>query len=805
MTSTTFDRSFIQRKVPYKPMAIDNGGSADTNHESGKNEMKKVAPEEEEVVEEEANCEENGELKSPGSNEVKSDPESDVQPKRQLSRTRLPKFGSFSHGHAVPGKESRLQKPLASKTTAMTEGGLSVTPQSQSKLRGPVGVAKLQAPTVQKNKDIASPLEDPPEGLPHKESPATRAPSRLKFLGSGGPATTTQSPVHIPLNKRTSGSTNNLNSSGEEATHSESRLRMHRNGSDGAIKRHQVIHTPKVIAPTPALVESGKTSLPRSAPKGTFSFKLLSAEAGEAKKTAGGGGDALVHGEKSKEGRLEDTAREKTPQAGHGIRASSLSSGLRRPATGVKKSSSFLSGTIRTPNLPSGPHSASMEEGRQGGEGEGSGDGGEGGVIRNPTSPSKSSLTSGRQLVQPKSRGESRLAKPSSPSTRHKLLKSLVSPVNQSPPSSTDTRVPSLRGLPFQPLQPATLRGKCAEAGSSSSLDSGEIPMSSGESEDQKKVGTKEKESVRISGKENCRGAEKSCMSSSLSSGLPSSKLKDATPASSHTECVNSLSQLKNEMADLKKGKQQVEMKSKAEEEGLKESQTHLRYGRRISPEGMSHEEIHSGKMEEIHSIKLEESEEKSGGTTDMPSSPSHMSPSQLSPSISKDQLQDVLVDTDDSESASSTDKEGVACVEGGEEEGDQIQCRSSSQEALLFAPDADGGDVVQRARSLSPKSSHRLVPRSVARVRDMEGCVSGEGEIHQLLRSHSSDSTSSENTPPSSSTSLNSRKPLKSSLRQKGSSKCRHSSSSSLSTEANGGSPRQTKVTISPRSSQVS
>lgn len=804
VTSTTFDRSFIQRKAPHKPVALDEVTAANSNHVSAKDE---------EEEDESENSEENGDLKSPTSKEVKSDPESDLTPKKQ-TRSRLSKFGSFSHGHSTSGKEPRLQKPSTSKSAIIAEGAVSVVPQS--KPRAPGGVAKLQAPTSHKNKDaLSSSSEDPPEGSPRKEPPA-RPPSRLKCPGSG-PSSTGHSGMqyhHIPLNKRTSGSASNLNSSGEEAAHAESRLRMQRNGSDGAIKRHQVIQAPKAVGSKPVPIESGKSSLPRHVPKGTLVYKQPLLDAGEAvKKTGGGAGGIAVQGdrEKNKDGRHEDKASEKTPPTSHGFRACSVSSGLKRPGTGLKKSGSFVAGSVRTPNLPSGPQAASMEEGRQGGEGEGSeGDGG-GRVSKNTASPPKNS--SMRQLMQPKSRGESHLTKPTSPSTKRKLHKPLVGqgPTNHSPPAVTDSRVPSLRGLSSRPVPSSLLRGKGAEVGSNSSLESSEVPMSSGESEDQK---VEEKEKTRSSAKEKGRDGEKSGMSLALTNGALSSKLKDANPASSRSLSGNSSVYFKSEKADLKRV-EVVENGSKSEEEEGKENQNLLRYGRRISPEGMSHEEIHSDKVDEIHSSARAESKGRRGGSSvtavqpSTPVAPSHLSPSHLSPSHlspshgSKDQREMALGDTDDSESASSTDKEVVVCGEGRENDEEQRQSRSISQETSLFSPNADG-DGMQRARSLSPKASHRLVPRGVARVRDMEGGVSGAGELH-LHRSNSSDSTSSENASLSF-TSLGSRKPLKSSLRQKGGNNSRHSSSSSssLSVEANGGSPRQTKVTISPRSSQV-
>lgn len=204
-----------------------------------------------------------------------------------------------------------------------------------------------------------------------------------------------------------------------------------------------------------------------------------------------------------------------------------------------------------------------------------------------------------------------------------------------------------------------------------------------------------------------------------------------------------------------------VKQEVKSAEEEIKEKVSatmagdhHLRFGRRISPEGMSHEEIIGPKSE---------------------GSPPSSSVKEEPPS---ETILDKSSDAESAASSTETDKQEQsppAVVEG--------NARQSRLDAVL----SGSHFVIERARSLSPKSPFRLMPRGMNRVRVQEG-------LSDLKRSTSSDSTSSEGTP------SHTRKPLKSSLRQRGDSKSRHSSSSS---SGEGSSPR-TKVTISPRSSQV-
>ena len=784
MTSTTFDRAIKQRKAPHKAAGLDGDAAKQEDDEDSGGEKSS----------------ESGELES--SKEVKSDTEAEAHTQRP--RSKLSKFGSFSAGQTTGMKDPREgRKSSVSKSTAIAEGAESVTPPSQSKLRGPAGgLSKLQGLVPPRSKEAAQSTsvsnEDPPDNSARKEPPE-RPQSRLKFLGSGRgtPLAADHSGLHPPrpasqMGRRTSGSTNNLTSSGEEPPRSESRLRMMRKGSDGAIKRHQVFQPPKMTPPPSMPVQSGEpktSSLPRHLPKESL---------GSYKQSDGG----------DKSGGSDEKERS---MEGRGLERSlgSLGPGLKKPGSGIKKANSFMCTSIRTPNMPSGPQPTSTEEGRQAGEGMGGEEGGaEEKAAQSKFTPPKGSPSPvlGRGLAPPKSRGDSRLARPISPSTRHKLHKVTHEPVGQTHSAvAAENRLLGMRGVrPQQPLQSALMGSKGEEAGSSSSLESGDaqvgvvnrVGVVNKEVEDAKNSGVKQGDKDGGTNGFNRVLTADVKGSSEEKMGVASRGAEPGVEAEGVTEEQVE----KREVGFSQEGGSSQEAGG-SQEEGLKESQEHPRYGRRISPEGMSHEEIHMDKLDALHTGKREENkDEREGvvsGTAAITSvSAAHVSPSHHSPAH-KNHTHIITVDTDDSESASSTDKESG----GGrtdERETEQRQSRASSQEAsLIFSPShgGGGGGGVQRARSLSPKASHRLIPRGVARVKDMEGGVPGNGI---LQRSNSSDSTSSEGTPPHSS-----KKPMKSALRQNSSSKSRHSSSSSSSAE--NAPPRQTKVTISPRSSQVS
>ncbi len=704
--------------------------------------------------------------------EVKSDTEPEDTGRKPQSK--LSKFGSFSAGQSSGLKDLRegRKSSMPTKSTAIAEGAESVTPPSQSKLRGPAGgLSKLQGlvPPHKHKKEATPPTsvanEDPPEESARKEPP--RPQSRLKTFssGRGTPVMGEHPRPASQMGRRVSGSTSNLTSSCEESSRPESALRVMRKGSDGVLKRHQVLQPPRTTPPTSVTSagssETKTSSLPRHMPKDSVAAYQKSADGGD-------------HKEGGANKKKEEPGKDLERSLGPGLRKPGGGGGLRKPST---------ASCIRTPNLPSGPTPASAEGGRQAAEGR---SGGEGGAQEKvppiKVSSQKDSPLPVRSLNPP----GSRLMRPTSPSPRNKTYK-----VNQDPQSAAGRPTGLQRPGGFQ--RPTHLKERSKdEMGSSSSLDSGSDVQVGGANQDIGMVNNKDtnkgkkvidenidmKDISRIGGTSHKEGATGQVIN--IQKVLSDERL--VQKSDTKAESVGGAGSQKEEGLKKEEGKEDGEV--------VKESQDHL-YGRRISPEGMSHDEIN---LDNLHSSGRGETGKESGIAT--PPSKPHLSPSHHSPSR-KRHGHIIMVDTDDSESTSSTDKEGGASRDEGRES-EQRQSRSSSQEALVLSPSHGGGAHVQRARSLSPKASQRLVPRGVARLKDMEGGVSG---VNALQRSTSSDSTSSEGTP-SSATPPEMKKPGKSSLRQNGSgSKVRRSSSSS----AESNSPRQTKVTISPRSSQVS
>ena len=728
--TTTFDRPFMHRKGAgqHKPQGEGpkpEDGSGDKGSEGAKQNGGTV-----ELVE------------SSETTEVKSDPETEgggCHTPKQTRGSRLTKHSSFSFGHGThSAKDSRLHKPAASKGTTTAEEAESATPPSQTKLRSLSG-SKLQMPT-HKNKEPASSASsgDAPEEQAANEP--HRPPSRLKFLGSGRstPSNATRSGIQRPssrLSKKASSSTNNLSEGGggedtpPTGTKGEkgSGLRLQRKGSDGAVKKH-LVNTAALKSP----IQSGTSSLPRHLPKG-----MLAAHAGE--------GEGEEEKEKHSPEATEDkhkTAHAQGEPATHKDLGSRLPSkgqglgdgvGLRRPG-GLKKPGSglmSLGGGVRTPNLPSsGPQSSNTNEGEE--------------TQRDHTPPSNHAPPSstgspglgGKKLLQPKSSGLSKLSglkRPTSPSTKHRLHRITPATAGDSPKAERKA----------SPAPPSMRERESSEKA--------DVHVPSPALEQTPSKGQEEGEMV-CPDKQPAPKPVQAIPSEREVTNIAPEPSSEPTPSSAdsadHIKVPESVSESVNEVGVA----------------------NHLRFGRRISPEGMSHEEITSPKVETS-------------------SSPAHKE--SATPLQSPSKQMEHVTPPNNAESAAITEPEPTPTVT---HEQSQEEPRPSRYQNAMSAE----ASKVQRARSLSPKSPYRLVPKGMARVKDLDAGVAGA-----LIRAHSSDSTSSEGGTPT-----QGKKPLKSSLHQKrGGSKSRHSSSSSVegvaSSPASSG-MRQPKVTISPRSSQV-
>lgn len=727
MTSTTFDHPFMHRKLSQKQAPQGEGAKESEGADNIQDPQNELAKQ-------------NG-----SSSEVKSDPETENAPK-QPRGSKIAKHSSFSFGHlhhtstGSVGKEPRLLKPGASKGAEAKEAE-STTPTMQGKPKSLAGLKKLQTlmtPKTKETKESPSPSassgDAPEESTTNEDNEvAQRPPSRLKFPGGGrstpsSGARSLQRPSSR-LNKTGSNSANNLLSEGAggadegEGPSKEKQLRLQRKGSDGVLKRHQVAPMGKSPSIPDHVIQSGTSSLPRHMPKGMVTAKHV--------ESAGSRRDELSSsGEKT--GLPSNMPREKTglPSKVSAGKSEGFSSGLRKPGEGAKKQGLALG--VRTPNLPSSSGPQSSTTSNEGEERVTHSVGAGGDHAHSVGSPNM-----GKKLMQPKALGgqgrpslESRLKRATSPSAKQKLHR--ITPSTGPPPAKPlEAGVGVARPLP-QVVKTAE------EHSSSSSLESEVQPA--------------RQPSMVVAG-ETAGGLGDQHKKKQLG------KSEDTPVVKSDSEGVES--EMKpSDVSDAESVKQEVSLPNLGplKEVGVAKD-SHLQYGRRISPEGMSHEEISSPKAE------------SSKDRTTPPQSPSHAESCHTP------------IEDSSSSLATSTEKEEQTPPPGGEE-GEERQSRYHGGEQL---------SNVQRARSLSPKSPYRLMPKGMSRVRDLEGGVGS------LTRTTSSDSTSSEGC----GTPSLSRKPLKSSLRQKKSgSKSRHSSSSSM--EGSASTLRQVKVTISPRSSQV-
>lgn len=710
MTSTTFDRPY-KRKPPQKNTSE---GEDKTPQDEGDRKGER----------------QNGELITSNDSyfapapEVKSDPESENTSEQQRPKgtksSKLAKHSSFSFGHSHQTGQSRLHKPAASKGTTTAEEAESATPPSMSKLKSLLG-NKLQAPG-HKHKETppyassSAGSGDAPEdtGTNDQPDPGNRPSSRLKFPVSGRntPLSSNRSGIQRPssrLSKSGSSSTSNLSREGVGEGEEPKQLRLQRKGSDGAVKRHLVNPASKNMLTGHSIQAGSASSLPRHLPKGMLQHHGNS-DSTESSPTSELSSSAEA--EKPIEKAVDKPAhRDMPPTKGEGL-------GLRKPTGGLKKPGTSLLSGVRTPNLPSsGPQGSSTTtaEGKDRSVG--------GGADSNPPS-AENSPSLGKKLMAPKAAGANKLQfglkRPTSPSSRMKLHK--VAPATSEVPKEGNVA----RSLPPREAE------LCS---SSSSLESCEV----------KHILSKDK-SPPPPPQVALEGVESTGQSTGEEVGVQSSVGVKGQVAAPEKEASKPEKPALLDMSKAESAKEDV-VTPPAEFKDEDPKDSHLRFGRRISPEGMSHEDVSS---------RVEDSK------VTPPQSPKEQHSS-----------------SEDAESAVSTEKEGN---------------KDSSHQSRVSTTEDDLPSKTQRARSLSPKSSHRLVPKGMSRVRDLEG-------VGAIIRVNSSDSANSsgEGTP------LSSRKPLKSSLRQKRSgSKSRHSSSSSSVEGATSPGPRHPKVTISPRSSQV-
>ncbi len=750
-TSTTFDRPFTQRRVPYKPVTVAEEKSAEGN----KNEKDKASTQEVEGD------------KIPNGNHIQENGiDTDTKLRGSMlarSTSRLPSSSLVSETHqAAPGRSQTLPE------------------MSVNKLAG--GVVKGDA---------------------HKEPTANE--SRLKYLagGRGTPAARTLSETgrSTPTSGRSglARPTSRLAKPSQLASKEKepvdggqengttptssgggvSKLKLERKGSGGVAKRHGV--------------DTGMSSLPRSLSRGAVSASgsgLTPPSGHVGQRHHGGSSNPAVapraNGDNSEEGRASQVVSSsgseskgesapEHPSPGAEQRTSADSGEqrrmLRRPGTNLGTTG------IRTPNMPSGPASMPVNSGT--------------------TSEERSDA-----MVTPA---------PAEPTTPGRLA---ASQLPKSSASTTGLKYPGDRKIPLPGAKaphhprmlPSNLRNKFGGkprdslSSSSDSLDSStssDIKATDSPTIENGHVVESKRDGARIS-------------PTKTSPRVPPPLILRA-PRRSSLDNGDILSPPADFSGKSISGKEFSKLEASSSSVTPPKKEDPVRYGRRISPEGMSHEEIAVDPKEDDGVGKETESPVSAGSIdkkselgllvqaasgdvkTEVQGEKELESPkvkladkASTSPKIVIPVEQTSRLRDSPHESAVSPTK----AVDKHEEKLTRSEDVTSSRahhsrvEQLAMSPIHS-----KRSRSLSPSSSRRISPAKV--VLDDSPLLSDtpssptEKRKRELTSSDFSKSLGSSGA-----------KQLKSSMRN--GSKSRDSSSSSLD------STKSPKVTISPRSSRL-
>ena len=498
----------------------------------------------------------------------------------------------------------------------------------------------------------------------------------------------------------------------------ESKLRLQRKGSDGAVKKHRVVHTITNV-PGVGVIEPGMSSHPHTAHAKSGSG-LLTPEAVRKQKTELESSSGSEHSTVS--GTNEGGAGKATP-------------GLKKPSGGLKKPGGGFGFGPRSPKQTT---SSSEEVG---------------------VAQDNKLANGGPEVKSPTPQKAANVERKSSFSKLSRFA--AQSKLSHTPRASHPTQAshPSQASHTSHPAHASHLTQQ--PGGSNSSLDSTDIKLAVSAKLDSEstKVTTEQEELVK-----------------------PAKLEIPETQSSAHS----STSELVSPPAEFK-------LTTNDETE---ESSTHPRFGRRISPEGMSHDDATSPRdlgdvtketaAEEVKGLnrKNEELSETTlikevgvasttGATTRTKKQSQPETGQTESPMLSQKQGQSSPLPVGGNPPpAVADDNRGLSQSERKSRVGEQELLRSPSHNK-------------QRARSLSPKMSRRIIPTRVPVN------FNNSGSAFEADRSGSSEDV----------VHSKGRSPLKSSLRGAGSK--RHPSTSS-SDSASSSSPSRVKVVISPRSSQV-
>ena len=561
----------------------------------------------------------------------------------------------------------------------------------------------------------------------------------------------------------------------------DSQLKLHRKGSDGAVKKHRVNGGGLLSTATPSSpVESGSSSLPRNLPKGILTSGTPPTSHLEQKakelETSGSLGAPSPDSETTKPAASAGNAKKSSSLK----KATSASSGLRMPS-----GKSGLTGLTRpAESLASAPV-------KEGGESE---------VADAHTTSSATSKLAGPMK---KMTSASSLPAPVSGSLLSKPRSSRLAG-----PAST-SKLLSMKSHP----QVASLSATMA-TGSTSSLDSCnsdiiKVGMSEKIDEEIAKVEAESDKSSDVNVEQN--------LDTAPPSRLPPTSLKIDNNASPSKE---------------------ADILSPPAEFKIADKTPSLRDTRRISPEGMSQEDSNNRPTEtppktpgddtqspakqDVVSSNISESVERNlknerqsagdssslvigQGGENLPSTDDKIG---VTPSSVSDSKHEIMKIGNEIGSRTEPKSKGFSQPETGQPAMDSPLLIQKSSLDMKTSPEQSGDDGTPRrasrdldqkphehgkprARSLSPKTTHRVGTVSIGHTY-LPAHMVPLTQTHDFSRSASNDITGGRD-----------RKPLKSSLRHSNSSAgvARNSSSSSLE----GNPPGKGKVTISPRSSQVS
>ena len=334
MTSTNFNRPYGQRRVPYKPITIDgNNKPVLENGNTGEDNKAK---------DKESGDSDESLTKLPASDSKLVSPSSKLPQNASLSR-------APTDTHDPPGR-SKSAPYLVSKLAA---------PSQRVKEKENRGEARSKSPANELEERPPSRLKQPTSG---RNTPLSQSGRSTPSLMSG------RSGIARPSSRNAKTSQvvdRSAEQNGEVAEHEEgeeklirkdSRLRLQRRGSDGPTRRH------RVNAIGTAGIESGTDSLPRNLPKGVLSSGLV--PPGSHRKTG------VTPEPRAKDVESAGDFTDRVQVKGDGILVKERKSGSEEPGKGAEEEKRGLkmptkfSAGVRTPNLPSGPQASLVGEER---------------------------------------------------------------------------------------------------------------------------------------------------------------------------------------------------------------------------------------------------------------------------------------------------------------------------------------------------------------------------------------------------------------------------------------------------------